>query len=62
MTKKKLSHEEKKLTWRTSYQQGFSKEGAVLLARAWITPEPPEQFTDYTLASFIKSSGEYSSD
>ena len=56
MTKKKLSHEEKKLTWRTSYQQGFSKEGAALLARAWITPEPPEQFSDYTLASFIKSS------
>jgi len=62
MTKKKLSHEEKKLTWRTSYQQGFSKEGAALLSKAWITPEPPANFADHTLASFIKSSGEYSSD
>ena len=62
MTKKKLSHEEKKLTWRTSYQQGFSKEGAALLARAWITPEPPANFADYTLASFIKSSEGYDND
>jgi hypothetical protein len=56
MDKKKLTHEENKIRWRTSYQQGFSKEGAALLARPWIKPEPPEQFSDYTLASFIKSS------
>jgi len=62
MDKKKLTHEENKIRWRTSYQQGFSKEGAALLARPWIKPEPPANFADHTLASFIKSSGGYSSD
>ena len=56
MNKKKLTDADRTNRAKLSYQQGFSKEGAALLARPWIKPEPPEQFTDYTLASFIKSS------
>lgn len=59
MNKKKLTDADRTNRAKLSYQQGFSKEGAALLSRAWIKPEPPEQFTDYTLASFIKSSEGY---
>ena len=48
-----MSLEEKRNTNKVSYQQGFDPEGAKLLARAWIKPEP-DNFEDFTLASFIE--------
>ena len=57
--KAKDSMSDKELINRTWYQQGFSKEGAELLARPWINPEPPVDPTDFTLASFINSERGY---
>ena len=57
--KKPISLEEKRRSHKAGYQQGFSVEGAKLLARPWIKPEPEPNFEDFTLASyFIKSKDE----
>lgn len=44
---------------KTDFQQGFSAEGAKLLARPWIKPEPEPNFEDFTLASFIEGKDGY---
>tara|TARA_R110000764_G_scaffold101319_1_gene186590 strand:- start:134 stop:328 length:195 start_codon:yes stop_codon:yes gene_type:complete len=64
MATPKLSKSElfkkKRLASKADYQQGFSVEGAALLARPWLVEEPPENFQDFTLASFIKTDKGYS--
>ena len=52
--KKPMSLEEKRKTNKVGYQQGFSPEGAKLLARPWIKPEPEPNFEDFTLAAYIE--------
>lgn len=56
MKKKENDHRQKN---KVSYQQGFSPEGAALLARLWVKPEKPINPTDYTLASYMDSSKGY---
>ena len=51
--KKPMTTEEKRNTNKVSYQQGFDPEGAKLLARPWIQPEPEPNFEDFTLDSFL---------
>jgi hypothetical protein len=55
----KKKADDRELHNKTDYQQGFSAEGAALLARLWIKPEEPINPTDYTLASYINSSQGY---
>tara|TARA_R110000822_G_scaffold5655_5_gene24257 strand:- start:2321 stop:2560 length:240 start_codon:yes stop_codon:yes gene_type:complete len=57
--KKPMTTEEKRKTHKVGYQQGFSPEGAKLLARPWITPEPEPNFEDFTLASYIEGPDGY---
>ena len=52
--KKPISLEEKRRSHKVGYQQGFSPEGAKLLARPWIKPEPEPNFEDFTLAAYIE--------
>ena len=52
--KKPISQEEKRRSHKVSYQQGFSPEGAKLLARPWIKPDPEPNFEDFTLAAYIE--------
>ena len=52
--KKPMSLEEKQKINKVSYQQGFDPEGAKLLARAWIKPDPAPNFEDFTLAAYIE--------
>tara|TARA_B110000879_G_C10691698_1_gene325663 strand:- start:41 stop:223 length:183 start_codon:yes stop_codon:yes gene_type:complete len=60
MKAKKKTIEERRRSEKAGYQQGFSVEGAALLARPWLVEEPPEKFQDFTLASFIKTDKGYS--
>ena len=55
----KKKADDRELHNKTDYQQGFSAEGAALLARPWIKPEEPIIPTDYTLASYINTSQGY---
>ena len=57
--KKPMSLEEKRNTNKVGYQQGFDPEGAKLLARPWIKPEPEPNFEDFTLASYIEGKDGY---
>lgn len=50
----KKKADDRELHNKTGYQQGFSPEGAALLARSWIKPEPEPNFEDFTLASYIE--------
>ena len=52
--KKPISLEEKRQSHKVGYQQGFSPEGAKLLARPWVKPEPEPNFEDFTLAAYIE--------
>jgi len=54
MKTKKKTIEERRRSEKAGYQQGFSVEGAALLARPWIKPEPEPNFEDFTLASYIE--------
>ena len=54
MKKRPISLEEKRRSHKVGYQQGFDPEGAKLLARAWIKPEPTPHFKDFSLSSFIE--------
>jgi len=57
MKKKKKTIEERRRSEKAGYQQGFSVEGAALLARPWLVPEPAKRFQDFTLASYITDKG-----
>lgn len=55
----KKKADDRELHNKTGYQQGFSPEGAALLARAWIKPEPEPDFEDFTLAAYIEGPDGY---
>ena len=55
----KKKADDRELHNKTGYQQGFSPEGAALLARPWIKPEPEPDFEDFTLAAYIEGPDGY---
>tara|TARA_R110000822_G_scaffold172434_3_gene312097 strand:- start:228 stop:416 length:189 start_codon:yes stop_codon:yes gene_type:complete len=55
----KTKADDRELHNKTGYQQGFSPEGAALLARPWIKPEPEPDFEDFTLAAYIEGPDGY---
>ena len=55
----KKKADDRELHNKTGYQQGFSPEGAALLARPWIRPEPEPDFEDFTLAAYIEGADGY---
>ena len=55
----KKKADDRELHNETDSQQGFSAEGAALLARLWIKPEPEPDFEDFTLAAYIEGPDGY---